>query len=132
MIDTLNVEKFKENKEQKFKSTDMQQFIFEFNQQIALDLNLSLKDLLILDYMIKFFNSDDIQKRRSGDDSYCRLTYNKILSDLPILRVKERQLRNIYAKLEEKGILEKLSELKNQLYIKIDWDKVFGLSKLTQ
>jgi hypothetical protein len=131
MIDTLIVENFKENNKQKFKSTGMQQFIFEFDQQIALDLNLSLKDLLILDYMIKFFNSDDIQKRKSGDDFYCRLTYNKILSDLPILRIKERQLRNIYAKLEEKGILEKLSELKNQLYIKIDWNKVFGSSKLT-
>lgn len=131
MIDKLNVEKFKENKEQKFKSTDIQQFIFEFEQQTALELDLSLKELLILDYMIKFFNSDDIQKRKSGDDFYCRLTYNKILNDLPILHIKERQLRNIYAKLEEKEILEKLSELKNQLYIKIDWDKVFGSSKLT-
>jgi len=114
------------NKLPKFKNIGMRQFIFEFEQRTALELDLSLKDLLILDYMIKFFNSDSILRRRSGDDFYCRLTYKKILNDLPILHIKERQLRNIYSKLEKKGILERLSELKNQLYIKIDWDKVFG------
>ena len=95
------------------KGEEMRNYIFEFEQEQALKLDLNLKDLLLLDYMYKFFNSDQIKKQRKDEKFYCRLTYNKVLSDLPILHIKERQLRNMIIKLERKGILERFSELKN-------------------
>lgn len=104
----------------------MRNFIFEFEQEQALKLNLNLKDLLLLDYMYKFFNSDQIKRQRKDEKFYCRLTYNKVLSDLPIFHIKERQLRNMIIKLEAKGILERLSELKNQMHLYVNWGLLFG------
>lgn len=104
----------------------MRNYIFEFEQEQALKLDLNLKDLLLLDYMYKFFNSDQIKRQRKDEKFYCRLTYNKVLSDLPILHIKERQLRNMIIKLEAKGILERFSELKNQMHLYVDWSLLFG------
>ncbi len=50
-----------------------------------------------------------------------------MLNDLPILRVKERQLRNLIIGLEQKEIVERFSELKNQVYLFVDWEKLITL-----
>ena len=104
----------------------MRNFIFEFEQEKALEFGLKLNELLLLDYMFKFFHADRIKKQRKGERFYCRLTYNKVLGDLPILRIKERQLRNMIICLEKKGIVERFSELKNQMYLYVDFNKLFG------
>lgn len=104
----------------------MRNFIFEFEQDKALVLGLKLNELLLLDYMFKFFNADRIKKQRKGERFYCRLTYKKVLGDLPILRIKERQLRNMIITLENKGVVERFSELKNQMYLYVDFKKLFG------
>lgn len=104
----------------------MRNFIFEFEQEKALEFGLKLNELLLLDYMLKFFNTDRIKRQRKGERFYCRLTYNKVLGDLPILRIKERQLRNMIICLEKKGIVERFSELKNQMYLYVDFNKLFG------
>ena len=83
----------------------MRNYIFEFKQDKAIEFGLKTNDLLLLDYMLKFFNTDQIKRQRKGEKFYCRLTYNKVLSDLPILRVKERQLRNMIVTLEKKGLI---------------------------
>ena len=90
---------------------------FALEQEKALEFGLKLNELLLLDYMLKFFNTDRIKRQRKGERFYCRLTYNKVLDDLPILRIKERQLRNMIIGLEKKGIVERFSELKNQMYL---------------
>ena len=95
----------------------MRNFIFEFKQDKALELGLIVNELLLLDYMFKFFNADRIKKQRKGERFYCRLTYNKVLEDLPILRIKERQLRNMIIALKTKCVVERFSELKNQMYL---------------
>jgi len=104
----------------------MRNFIFEFEQEKALEFGLKLNELLLLDYMFKFFHADRIKRQRKGERFYCRLTYNKVLGDLPILRIKERQLRNMIICLEKKGIVERFSELKNQMYLYVDFNKLFG------
>ena len=110
----------------------MRNYIFEFEQKKAIGLGLKTNDLLLLDYMLKFFNTDQIKRQRKGEKFYCRLTYNKVLSDLPILRVKERQLRNMIVALEKKGLLERLSELKNQMYLYVDFNKLLGNNLLNE
>lgn len=104
----------------------MRNYIFEFEQEKALEFGLKLNELLLLDYMLKFFHTDRIKRQRKGERFYCRLTYNKVLCDLPILRIKERQLRNMIIGLEKKGIVERFSELKNQMYLYVDFNKLFG------
>ena len=104
----------------------MRNFIFEFEQDKALELGLKANELLLLDYMFKFFNSDRIKNQSKGERFYCRLTYKKVLDDLPILRIKERQLRNMIIALENKGVVERFSELKNQIYLYVDFKKLFG------
>lgn len=104
----------------------MRNYIFEFEQEKALEFGLKLNELLLLDYMLKFFHTDRIKRQRRGERFYCRLTYNKVLGDLPILRIKERQLRNMIIGLEKKGIVERFSELKNQMYLYVDFNKLFG------
>ena len=110
----------------------MRNYIFEFKQDKAIEFGLKTNDLLLLDYMLKFFNTDQIKRQRKGEKFYCRLTYNKVLRDLPILRVKERQLRNMIVTLEKKGLLERLSELKNQMYLYVDFNKLFGNDLLNE
>lgn len=104
----------------------MRDFIFIFDQEYVISLGLKLSDLLFLDYMYKFMSSGKMRKRFYDDKWYYNITYNKILSDLPILGIKERQLRNMIISLEEKGILKRLNGKKTQLYIYIDFDRLFG------
>ena len=104
----------------------MRNYIFEFDQQIALRLGLKLNELLFLDYLAKFINSGSMRCKFIEGKRYYRLTYKKIMEDLPILKVKERQLRNIIISLENKGILLRYSELKNEMHIYVDFDVLFG------
>ena len=95
----------------------MRNYIFEFDQQIALRLGLKLNELLFLDYLAKFINSGSMRCKFIEGKRYYRLTYKKVMEDLPILKIKERQLRNIIISLENKGILQRYSELKNEMHI---------------
>ena len=104
----------------------MRNYIFEFDQQIALRLGLKLNELLFLDYLAKFINSGSMRCKFIEGKRYHRLTYKKVMEDLPILKVKERQLRNIIISLESKGILQRYSELKNEMHIYVDYDVLFG------
>lgn len=45
---------------------------------------------------------------------------------MPVLHVKERQLRNIITSLEEKGVLQRYAELKNEMHIYVDFDILLG------
>ncbi len=104
----------------------MRNYIFEFDQQIALRLGLKLNELLFLDYLAKFINSGSMRCKCIEGKRYYRLTYKKVMEDLPILKIKERQLRNIIISLENKGILQRYSELKNEMHIYVDYDVLFG------
>ena len=104
----------------------MRNFIFEFDQQVVLRLGLKLNELLFLDYVAQFINSGHMRYKFISGKRYYRLTYKKILEDLPVLHVKERQLRNIITSLEEKGVLQRYAELKNEMHIYVDYDVLFG------
>lgn len=104
----------------------MRTWIFEFEQQVAMRLGLNLKELLFLDYVLQFVNSGHMRSKRVGGKYYFRLTYKKIMEDLPILKIKERQIRNMITKLENMHLVERLSELKNEMHLNIDFDALFG------
>lgn len=104
----------------------MRQFIFEFEQQVAMRLGLNLKELLFLDYILQFVNSGNMRSKRVEGKYYFKLTYKKITDDLPILKIKERQIRNMIVKLEKMHLIELLSELKNEMHLNVDFDALFG------
>ena len=98
-------------------------------QQTALEFDLNLKDLLILDYMIKCFNSDSIRRRSKWEIISIADYLQQIFKHLPISAYKERQTKKIFIQNLGKGIVERLSELKNQLLKKMIgqsiWQKIF-------
>lgn len=104
----------------------MRNYIFEFEQQVAMRLGLNLKELLFLDYIFQFVNSGYMRSKRVEGKQYFRLTYKKIMEDLPILKIKERQIRNMITKLENMHLVERLSELKNEMHLNVDFDALFG------
>ena len=97
--------------------------IFNFSQKVAISENLKVNELLLLDYIYGLFNLeekfDDLLEKY-----YCRLSYKKILEDLPILQIQERQLRNLIIGLEKKGFLERYSEFRNQLYVFVNFKEL--------
>lgn len=105
----------------------MKDVVFEFEQEKVVQLNLKLKELVLLEYMFKFFKNEQIKTKDKGNKFYCRLSYKQVLNDLPVLRIKERQLRNLITSLEQKGMIERFSELKNQVYLFVDWEKLVTL-----
>ena len=100
--------------------------IFNFPQETVLRLGLNLKEILLLDYIEQFISSGNMRSKRLDGKWYFKLTYKKIMDDLPILGIKERQIRNIITKLEKLGILNRLSELKREMYLEVDFDVLFG------
>lgn len=104
----------------------MRNYIFEFDQQIVLRLGLKLNDLLFLDYLLQFVNSGYMRYKFLDQKRYYKITYKKIMEDLPILNIKERQIRNLIVRLEKKEVIQRLSGEINELHLFIDFDVLFG------
>ena len=102
--------------------------IFNFPQETLLRLGLSLKEVLFLDYLQQFIGSNHMRSKRVDEKWYYKITYKKIMDDLPILNIKERQIRNMITRLEKIGIMNRLSELKREMYLEIDFNAVYGYS----
>lgn len=67
--------------------------IFNFPQVTLLRLGLSLKEVLFLDYLQQFIVGNHMRSKRVDEKWYYKITYKKIMEDLPILNIKERQIR---------------------------------------
>ncbi len=103
----------------------MRNYIFDFDQQVMMDLDLSLQEALLLDYLTKFFDSGYAVTKYIERRKYCWITYKKMLEDLPILRKKERQTRRVLVSLEQKGLIKRHLENKNRLYIYVNQELLF-------
>jgi len=100
--------------------------IFNFPQEVILRLGLNIKEVLFLNYIEQFISSGNMRNKRVDGKWYFKLTYKKIMEDLPILKIKERQIRNMITRLEKIGILERLSNLKKEMYLQVDFDALYG------
>ena len=95
----------------------MRTYIFGFDQTEAVKLGLGIKELLILDYLHTFIQSGSMNCKVVSDKKFYLVVYKKVLQDLPILGIKERQLQNIFHLLSEKKILSTMGECSYYLYI---------------
>lgn len=81
-----------------------------FSQQSAVNLNLSLTDLLIVSFINDFIETGKCEKIENNNYNYYFLAYNKILTDLPILNIKKRQLLRTLENLKNKNIIIPLNK----------------------
>ena len=106
--------------------------IYNFPQETLLRLGLNLKEILFLDYLEQFAGSGHMRSKRVDEKWYYKITYKKIMDDLPILNIKERQIRNMITRLEKIGIVQRLSDLKREMYLEIDLNAVYGFTLPTR
>lgn len=81
----------------------MKYSILGFNQEKITQTTLDLTDLLLLQYIIQANGNPDMKHIIRDEVSYVWLSHNKILSDLPILRISEGTLRNRIVNLKKEG-----------------------------
>ena len=84
----------------------MRHSILGFNQQKAVELNLTTNDLLLLQY-IMYANSVPTMKHIVEDEiSYVWLQHEKVQEDLPILNISEGTLRNKLSDFRNRNLIE--------------------------
>lgn len=79
--------------------------LFGFNQEKALEYNLTIEDLLLIDYVWDMIASPTMQHIVDEGISYVWLQHDRILTDLPILNISNRSLINYLNKLKDLGLL---------------------------
>ena len=80
--------------------------LFGFNQEKALEYNLTVEDLLLIDYIWDMVASPTMQHIFENGITYVWLMHDRILSDLPILNISNRSLINYLNKLKDMGLLD--------------------------
>lgn len=84
----------------------MRQTILGFNQSKAVELGLSVSDLLLLQY-IMYANGEPSMKHIVEDEvSYVWLQHQKVMEDLPILNISEGTLRNKLTQFRSAGLIK--------------------------
>ena len=80
--------------------------LFGFNQEKALEYNLTIEDLLLIDYVWDMIASPTMEHIvDNGFIPYVWLQHDRILADLPILNISNRSLINYLNKLKDLGLL---------------------------
>ena len=80
--------------------------IMGFNQSKIIELNLNLKEVLLLNYVIDAIASPTMEHKVQNDVAYVWLKHDRILKDLPILSISERSLIEYLNKLKDLGLLD--------------------------
>ena len=106
----------------------MRNFIFGYKQDILIDIGVSEKELVLIDYLIKFFESGHALIRRFDEKWYFMICSSKIVEDLPLVVKSERRVREFMASLEKKGIIQK-HYFDNQLFVSIDYNLIYNGEK---
>jgi len=83
----------------------MRTSILSFNQRRAVELGLSVEDLLVLNWFVYFNGSDDALKFTLEDGIFTWVSYQKVLDDLPIIKCNKRNLARRFQHLVDAGVL---------------------------
>lgn len=90
-----------------------------FDQQIAIDFNLDVVDVVLLDVIRLKAESNATKKKEIDGKRYVWICYKSIIEWLPILGLKKRALALRLDKLTEKGFLLKHVANNNQTYFSL-------------
>ena len=84
----------------------MRYSIFDFNQELCVQLNLTMNDLLLLDYIQKAAANPKM-KHHTINGLCVWLNHEKIMEDLPILNISESTLKRRLSHLVDLGLLSR-------------------------
>lgn len=104
----------------------MREYLFDFKQKILLERGISAEQALVLDYLVKYFDSGNSTYITLDGKKYFWISYDKLLSDLPILNFHIKSLRRLLSDLETKKILQK-QVVSNKIYIYINQPLLYFL-----
>jgi hypothetical protein len=76
------------------------------NQQKAVELNLDIVDVTLIDWFTHFINSGRMEFKVINGEVYWWVSYKKIAEDLPILGFKDRQVAKRFKALCEREIFD--------------------------
>lgn len=84
----------------------MKYTILGFNQSLAVEYDLNMNDLLLLQYVMYANNVPDMKHMIEHGVPYVWLQHAKISEDLPILGYTEGTLKNKFSELKKKGFIQ--------------------------
>ena len=93
----------------------MKYTILGFNQKLAIENELNINDLLLLQYIIQANGQPNMKHIVENEISYVWLSHTKIHEDLPILGYSEGTLKNKLTQLKSKGLIQSVSIAINQI-----------------
>lgn len=80
--------------------------ISRYNQEEAVNQELDLVHLLILEWYIVSKEENTIESKIIDEETYHYINYEQVAKDLPIIRLCGETIRRRYKKLVDKGILK--------------------------
>ena len=80
--------------------------ISRYNQEEAVNQDLDLVHLLILEWYIVSKEENTIESKIIDEEIYHYINYEQVTKDLPIIRLCGETIRRRYKKLVDKGILK--------------------------
>lgn len=81
--------------------------VLDYHQKIAVHYGLDMNDLLLLRWFVDFKNTDRMEEAVFDGKTYYWVSYEKAIKDLPILKIKNRDvLRRRFKKLCDCDVLE--------------------------
>lgn len=81
--------------------------ILDYHQKIAVAYGLDMNDLILLRWFVDFRNTDRMQEAIFNDTVYYWVNYEKVIDDLPILKINNKiALRRRFKKLCDCKVLE--------------------------
>lgn len=86
----------------------MKYSILGFNQELVMLTSLTLRDLLILQYIMNACGSPSMNHIVQDEKSYVWLDHKKVLDDIPILRMGEQSLKNILSAMKYSGYIDSI------------------------
>lgn len=76
-----------------------------FSQKAAVELGMSIEDLILLRWFVDYKSSAAVTTAIEGDVEYCIVDYGFILREMPILGLKKRGLALRFSRLVSCGVL---------------------------
>ena len=80
--------------------------ISRYNQEEAVNQDLDLVHLLILEWYIVSKDENTIESKIIDEETYHYINYEQVAKDLPIIRLCSETIRRRYKKMVDKGILK--------------------------
>ena len=80
--------------------------ISRYNQEEAVNQDLDLIHLLILEWYIVSKEENTIESKIIDEETYHYINYEQVAKDLPIIRLCGETIRRRYKKMVDKGILK--------------------------